>query len=264
MKDPEPFDLTNEITRRQWLLRLGEVVALAGVSGLVPETLLLHAQSDQTTLPPGLYSPSADDLVHALSAHKLLVPAPGSETDYAAPPSSSFQPLFFSETEFQIVTRLVEIILGNVNSEALAQATQWIDLCLHTSDAVRAAAQQLDPQHRALAVAYFGEDSVHDLETADPPAIVRQGFSALHKLAAERYQGEFLDLGATEQADLVRAIPSSKPKSSLQRFFNIIRDEAIRGYYTSPGGLKELDYKGNAYYASCPGCDSLHDPPSDQ
>ena len=260
MKDSEPLDLTNEVTRRQWLLRLGEVVALAGVSGLVPETLLLHAQSDQQALPPGLYSPSADDLVHALSAHKLLVPPAGSETDYALPSSSPFQPQFFTEQEFRIVTRLVEIILGNVNSDALAQATQWIDLCLYTSDGVRTAAQHLDPQHRALAVAYFGEDSVRDLETADPAAIARKGFAALQNLAIEKYQSEFQGLGAAEQADLVRVISSSETGSTLKKFFTLVRDETIRGYYTSPAGLKELDYKGNSYYAACPGCDSIHDP----
>lgn len=257
MNDPEFPDLSNELTRRQWLLRLGEMVALAGVSGLIPETVLLHAQADQPALPPGLYSPSADDLVHALSMHKLVVPPPGSETDYALPSSSPFHPQFFTEQEFRIVTRFAEIILGNVDADALSQASQWIDLWFQSSAKVRAAARQLDPQHRALAVAFFGETSVSELETADPAAVARAGLAALRKLTIEKYKKEFSDLGAVEQSEMVRGIAIGEPDTSLTKFYKLVRDETIRGYYTSAAGLKELNYQGNAYHPSCPGCDAL-------
>ena len=258
MNDREPFDLSNAVTRRQWLLRLGEMVALAGVSGVVPESLLLNAQTELAALPPGLYSPSPDDLVHALRVHNMLVPPPGSETDYALPPSSPFQPQFFTEKEFKIVTRFVEVILGKVDSDALSQTARWIDLWFQSSGTVKLAAQHLDPLHRTLAVGYFGEDAVRELETADSAAVAREGLSALHKLSLEKYQTGFLDLGPMEQDQLVRGTAASEPDSALKRFFHLIRDQAIRGYYTTAAGLKELDYKGNAYYASCPGCDSLH------
>jgi len=35
-----------------------------------------------------------------------------------------------------------------------------------------------------------------------------------------------------------------------------LRREAIRGYFRSQAGLIELDYKGNAVYGACPGCES--------
>jgi hypothetical protein len=41
----------------------------------------------------------------------------------------------------------------------------------------------------------------------------------------------------------------------LGKFFGTTRTEAVRGYYTSVEGFKELDYKGNWYYAVCPGCE---------
>jgi hypothetical protein len=41
----------------------------------------------------------------------------------------------------------------------------------------------------------------------------------------------------------------------LRKFFETTRTEIARGYYTSAQGLKELDYKGNWYYAACPGCE---------
>src|SRR5437588_10083816 len=105
------------------------MVALAGFSGLVPETALLALGQAPAELPPGLYMPSADHLVHALSSgNKFVAPPEGSETDYALPPASLFQPQFFSREEFQVVTSFVKIILGNVPEDALSQSTQWIDL----------------------------------------------------------------------------------------------------------------------------------------
>jgi hypothetical protein len=44
-------------------------------------------------------------------------------------------------------------------------------------------------------------------------------------------------------------------ESALRRFYDLVHREAIRGYYTTRVGLRELDYKGNAYYAECPGCE---------
>ena len=89
----------DDLSRRQWLLRLGEMVVLAGVSGLVPEfaTALLGAAQDSSrsaaALPPGLYDASAQHLVHALtSGGNKWSPPPGSETDYAQRNSSPFQP----------------------------------------------------------------------------------------------------------------------------------------------------------------------------
>lgn len=251
---PDSFDLSNEITRRQWLLRLGEMVALAGVSGVIPHGALLNAQ-EPAELPPGLYAPSASDLVHALSSgHHFMTPPLGSETDYAQPAASPFQPRFFSPEEFRLVRRITEIILGNVEADALAQATQWTDLAFYSGDGVRKAAQQLDPLHRALAVAFFDEPTVRELETADPANIARQGVAAWNQECVQKYGRVFLELTAPQQEEFLRAVALQEPAGPARKFFEAVRSEAIRGYYTSAQGLKELDYKGNAYHPSCPGC----------
>ena len=108
----------DDLSRRQWLLRLGEMVVLAGVSGLVPESAaaLLGAGQDASpaaaALPPGLYDASPEHLVHALSSGgEKWSPPPGSETDYVQPNPLPFQPRFFSVEEFGVVTRFVEILL---------------------------------------------------------------------------------------------------------------------------------------------------------
>jgi len=251
----------DEITRRQWILRLGEAVVLAGFSGLAPEIAagLLSDETHYAELPPGLYLPSADALVHALKgAHKPLVPPPGTETDYGQPSALPFKPRFFSEDEFAIITRLAKIILGEVDPAALSQATQWIDLWFYSAAGVREAALQLDPLHRVLAVSYYGESAVHDLETTDPQAVAREGISVLRKLYEEKTRRKFLELDSQEQMEVMSSIQSAPPESAVRKFFEITRSEAIRGYFTSAEGIAELDYKGNSYYPRCPGCEVIH------
>jgi hypothetical protein len=253
----------DDLSRRQWLLRLGEMVVLAGVSGLVPESAaaLLAAGQDMsraaTALPPGLYDASAEHLVHALSsAGKKWSPPPGSETEYVQPNSIPFQPRFLAVEEFRVVTRFVEILLGNADATALSQATQWFDQWLYSAAGVRAAAQHLDPLHRLLAVAVNGEQSVRDLETADPQSVARSGLAALQDLSLQAHGQEFLQLTASQQIELVTSSGTSQPGNPLRKFFEITRAQAVHGYYTSTAGLKELDYKGNAYYADSPGCEA--------
>ena len=251
---PGPSDLVTQITRRQWLLRLGETVALAGVSGLIPEYPLGFFTNEPPSLPPGLYDPSPDHLVHALSGHHLPVPAAGSETDYVQA-SASYSLQFFSAEDFSTITSFVSTLLGDVPGDTLNEVANWVDLWCYSAQGVREAARNLDPLHRTLAAAYFGEASVSEIEAADPAAIVRQGLTDLTRACRDEHGKPFASLTTSEQQDVLRSI-STRKDSSLQKFFELIRNEAIRGYYTSAAGLKELDYKGNTYYPYCPGCES--------
>jgi hypothetical protein len=261
-RKPTPTD-PDDLSRRHWLLRLGEMVVLAGVSGIVPDSAaaLLGTGQAAAALPPGLYDASPDHLVHALSSGgKNWSPPPGSETDYVQPSALPFRPQFFSEQEFRVVTRFVEILLGNVDATARLQAAQWLDLWLHSAAGVRVAAQRLDPLHRILAVAVNGEESVRELETADLQSTARAGLAALHDLSLQAHGQEFLQLTAAQQIDLLTSLGqpagTAQPANALQKFFELTRAQAIRGYYTSAAGLNELGYKGNAYYSDSPGCPS--------
>jgi hypothetical protein len=256
--EPDDQRTADDLTRRQWLLRLGEFVALAGISGALPECAAAFAQQgiDVTTLPPGLYEANRDHLVHALSSgNKNWSPPPGSETQYAMPASTPEEPQFFPPEEFKVVTRVIEILLGKVDRKAIAEAAQWFDRWLDSASAVRTAALQLDPLHRILAVAYYGEDSVRELETFHPDATARVGVRALHDLSSRLYGRDFLELTEAEQADLLRTTTKAEPGTAVHKFFDLTRTEAIRGYYTSAKGLEEIDYKGNAYYTESPGCE---------
>jgi hypothetical protein len=260
---PTPSAADDDLSRRQWLLRLGEMVVLAGVSGLVPESassLLRAAQEAEPAavpLPPGLYDASPEHLVHALSsAGKKWSPPAGSEIDYVQPSSLPYQPRFFSAEEFRVVTRFVEILLGQVDANALLQAAQWFDFWLYSAAGVREAARQLDPMHRALAVAVNGEASVRELETADPQSVARAGLAALRSLALQAHGREFLQIDSAQQIDLLTSAGAAEADNPVRKFFEIIRTAAIHGYYTTATGLEELDYKGNAYYTDSPGCET--------
>jgi len=252
----DALNVINQMTRRQWILRLGETVALAGVSGILPEApLCLFAAQQSAALPPGLYEPTPDDLVHALGSHKSFTPPAGSETDYVQPGARPTLQ-FFSAEDFRTIGTFVSILLGDLDPKVISETGQWVDLWFHSAEGVRDAIRKLDPLHRTLAAAYFGEASVKEMETADPAAVARQALVALHQFCLEKYQTDFPSLTPTQQEEVVREISAMASNSALKKFYEVVRNEAIRGYFTSAEGLKELDYKGNAYYPYCPGCES--------
>jgi hypothetical protein len=194
--------------------------------------------------------------VHALSSEgKTWSPPLGSETEYFTPTLLPYHPQFFSPKEFSDVIRIIEILLGKVDAVALSQAAKWFDLWLHSAAGVRAAAQRLDPMHRSLAVAFYGEAFVRELESTDPSSAARTGLRALYELYQHTYARDFTALTGAEQVDLVTSVAKVSPGNPLRELFELTRTQAIRGYYTSAAGLKELDYRGNAYYGDCPGCE---------
>lgn len=268
----QPDDLTQRIgdlTRREWLLRLGETITLLGFSGVASETpaaaASLLAGSAAAALPPGLYEPSNDHLSHALTSDGQFhsIPA-GSETDYVQPRRGPFQPQFFSATEFKTVRRLVELMLGSVAGPAGAsegagiidEVAEWIDLTVWRAAAVREAARRLAPEHRILAVHHYGAEAVEEVENGDPQKICRDGLSWL---SDESKGGEdFINRSEDEQVELLNRTSDARPDQSAEnagtRFLALIKAGVIRGFYTSRLGLKELDYKGNAFYAESPAC----------
>ena len=249
----------DELTRRAWLLRLGELTALAGVAGLAPDlaaAMTPTVQEAAAGLPPGLYEPSGEHLSHVLAARDTPLVPRGAETDFAVPRRGPLQPMFFSHHELDVVTRLVVVLLGSVDARALSETIAWLDLRLQSDAGIRHAAQTLDPSHRALAVAYYGHARVVELETVDSQGIVRTGLGLLEQQSRERFGREFLELAEPAETDLVREVSQMPPESPLGRCYGFLRRETIRGYYTSQAGLMELDYKGNAVYGACPGCES--------
>ncbi len=262
------------LTRRQWLLSLGGAAVLAGFRGAPGDGSALAAQGaagqSAVQLPPGLFLPSYDHLTHVLMLDARFHPIPpGTEVEYVSPRNGPYVPQALGQGEFAVVRRLVEIILGEnlKNSEAPAEGApasiydevaEWIDLVVASAPSVRTLARNLPAEQRALAVAYFGSEApVRELETFEPERTCREGFAWLDEEARRRFSKAFGELDAEQQLEVVKAVAddaAGRTASAGTRFFDFLKSETIRCYYTSKQGLHELDYKGNGFYAQSPGC----------
>jgi Gluconate 2-dehydrogenase subunit 3 len=250
-----------ELTRRLWILGLGETALGLGLAEL------MGADANQpVSLPLGLYQPATDHLGHALERAGRFHPIPpGSPTDYVKPRIRSFEPLFFSPAEFTIVRRLTALILGESwarddgEPSVVQEVAEWIDLRAFSSAGSRSAALALDELHRTVRVAYHGAAAVHELETFDAQKIYREGLTWLRDESRSRHKAEFLDIREKDQLEILAAISDERSnKKDVQtpgtRLFELLKSEIIRGFYTSQAGLKELNFKGNVFYARPPGC----------
>jgi len=261
-----------DLTRRQWL-RLGHGVLLTGFSGVVGElaagALTAHqaAESPSPGLPPGLYLPSNDHLTHALMSDEPYHPAPpGSETDYVRPRTGPFEPQFFTADQFAEARRLVELILGESpqgvrdaqGAPVAEEVAEWIDLIVFHAESVREAVRRLSPEHRAVADHYHGPEAMRKLETSDPQKVWREGLAWLARESARRFGKSFLGLSEAEQLEVLKTASNEGAGQAAEnagtRLFELLKAQALDGFYTSRRGLDELDYQGNTYHAECPGC----------
>jgi hypothetical protein len=250
-------------TRRDWIVTIGQAAV-----GLELSDRAQAAIQSADQLPPGLYQPSADHLSHALMNTKRFHPAaPDCPTDYIHPRSEPFKPLFFAESEFASIRRLAGLLLGEVsrNNENDRQGVsqeiaEWIDLRAWSGGGVREAALRVHPPYRDLAVAYYGSARVKQLESSNPENTCREGLAWVSAAATAQYSKDFLDLEIEQQVALLRAISDERADKQAQnpgtQLFDFLKSETIKGFYTSSMGFKELDFKGNAFYAKSPGCRS--------
>ncbi len=136
----------------------------------------------------------------------------------------------------------------------MQEVAEWVDLRVASAAAVRDAANRIGLLYRVLAVAYLGSAQVTELETANPEKTCREGLEWLSN------SHQFLFLAEEQQITILESISDRRSDEQNEnagtRLFTYLKAEVIRGYYTSQAGLKELDFKGNAFYARSPGCDS--------
>ena len=101
---------------------------------------------------------------------------------------------------------------------------------------------------------------MQQLENWNPANTCREGLAWLADSVQKQHSKEFLLLQPEQQIALLEAISDERPDKHDQnagtRLFDFLKAELVRGFYTSRVGLKELDFKGNAFYARSPGCNS--------
>jgi hypothetical protein len=239
------------LTRRRWLMQLGGGVVLTGWSG---------ADLDAAELPPGVYQASREHLGHALAGRPV---APGGETELVELRAAALQPAFFSRDEYQTILRLTAALLGEApETPVVREIAGWIDLTVSEAPAVRAAALALSPPNRTLAMHYYGAGAVRKLEEFDAQKIVRDGLAWLDAASQRKHGGGFNSVTQAEQLTIVESIADNRPdrgsKNPGALFFVYLKERVIDGFYTSRAGLDELGYRGNAFYASPPGCERLY------
>jgi len=259
-------------TRRQWLLSLGGGVALAGWSGMELEAAASQATSQaafqatsqataSAALPPGIYEASREHLGHALADRGAFARLPAdSEIEIVRPRSGRYQPTFFTQTQFPVIRRITGLLLGEPETAAIVdEIAEWIDLTASDSTAVRAAAHALSPAHRILAMHHFGAQAVRRLEDFDRQKISHEGLAWLD---AQSHGRTFAALDEPDQLAILESISDdrhgAKTENAGTRFFQYMKERVIHGFYTSRAGLDELGYRGNAFYASPPGCENLY------
>lgn len=263
------------MTRREWLQGVSGAALAAGLPAMAASASenasLGHADAAPDGLPPGLYAPSQEHLGRALENDSLFHVIPsGSETDYARPVTGEFEPLFFSQNAFSVIRRLVSVLLGlpdapegssagEAGEENVIEATaQFIDLRVSEVRSVSDALRALSPQHKTLAMCYYGADAVESDETSNPEKICREGLAWLDEVSLRKHGAKFLELATPQQVEIVKVMSDEEADATRQnegtRFSHLLKDETIRGYYTSRVGLRELDDKRNSFHVVSPGC----------
>jgi hypothetical protein len=251
----EAAESPEALTRRLWLRRMGETAATLSVLDPLAVSASTEPPKAAEALPPGLYEPSREHLSHAMMQQSRFhaIP-PDCPTDYVRPPSGPFSPQFFSKEEFAIIHRITHLFLGATPSEApvVEEVAQWVDFAVFSAAGVREAAARLDPLHVTLIRAYVAGghgDEDPTKPSRDPEQICRDGLQWIGEQSKARYHAGFLELSSAQQMELLTAAERDAPE-----FFKLLKAEIIRGFYTSQAGLKEVDYKGNGFYAKSPGC----------
>ena len=70
-----------------------------------------------------------------------------------------------------------------------------------------------------------------------------------------RMMGEEADRTSLAQALAKAAEHEEHPTTELEKFFTLLKQMAINGYYTSEIGIhQDLEYQGNTYLSEFPGC----------
>ncbi|HET9533323.1 MAG TPA: gluconate 2-dehydrogenase subunit 3 family protein [Blastocatellia bacterium] len=100
-----------------------------------------------------------------------------------------------------------------------------------------------------------------DFMVSESPAEIkkqwRDGLAAINKMSREKFGVAVSAASVEQQVELLKEISKNErsPQTVEERFFRLIKNATIDGYYTSEIGIhQELRYKGNSYLKEFVGC----------
>ena len=141
---------------------------------------------------------------------------------------ASYHPVFFSPSDYAIVERLAEMII---------------------------------PSDDSLGAKEAGVAEFIDFMVASDPEVhypFRMGLSWLNAHSERSAGKRFLELSAEQQSSLLEPLgykDKARPgEEDGRRFFSLMREYTVTGFYTSEIGFKELDNPALKFYAESPEC----------
>jgi gluconate 2-dehydrogenase gamma chain len=141
---------------------------------------------------------------------------------------AAYHPQFFTAPEYQSVERLTEIIIPTDATPGAKEAgvAEFIDFMVAN-----------DPD------AQYG---------------FRTGLTWLDAFAEESTGKRFMDLSLEQQTSLLEPLgfkDKARPgQEAGQRFFSMMREYTVTGFYTTEIGYKELDNPALKFYSESPEC----------
>jgi hypothetical protein len=205
--------------------------------------------------------PFAGDELYGQHVHPTLAqtPAPG-----------PYAPAFFTPSEYAVLARLTDVIIPATDTPGASAAgvPEYIDrvvaLNAEHQPLVRAGLAWLGGQATARHSRDFlalGEAEHIAILQPLSDAVDRQQREALQRrFRTDAKRGTVYYVAVTDRDALARS-PSSVPVPLEQdpdlpvRFFRLIKNLTVDGYYTSRAGLlQELGYTGNTALAKFPAC----------
>jgi hypothetical protein len=151
-------------------------------------------------------------------------------TPPAAATSGPYAPQVFTKDQFDLVSRVADLIIPPTDTPGAAQAgvPEYIDRVVSAN-----------PEHRGR---------------------FREGLAWLDGAALKAHGRKFLQLSAEQQIAILKPLSdgaddNENPQPPEVRFFRVFKSMTADGYYTSEAGLvQELGYRGNTVLAKFPEC----------
>jgi len=165
-----------------------------------------------------------------------------------------YKPLFFSSEQFRLIEHIAEIIIPADDTPGAREAgvAEFIDFMVANRVPVNARSEIRST-----------DDAIRLGEAAQTRFI--SGMEWINAYSKSEFGHFFMDCSAEQQKSLLQELAYKakfKPTTeSGRKFFQMMRDYTVVGYYTTKIGLQSLGYPGlRTAWPKMPGCTHPDDP----
>lgn len=170
-------------------------------------------------------------------------------------PNKAFQPQFFTPGEFKLVDRLADMIIPTDEHPGAHEAgvAEFIDFMVFNGVNLSSGASPGAPR-TSRGPEY---DAIQDQ--------FRSGLHGMNARMQSLHGHPFLECTESQQTELLQHLAYKTHfrggEEPGRRFFHLIRDYTVKGYYSSHIGLEALGFPGlQTMWTALPGCPHKGDP----